>query len=96
VSRDARASTKRRLIRAFEKYRQNPPIKAALWLGVRNPLVAMLETIGRRTSKQTMRARMVSSNVGPQAVRGTLFRSRGVPAAPQCTVQSCASRLPPG
>jgi deazaflavin-dependent oxidoreductase (nitroreductase family) len=44
-------ATKRHLVRTFEKYVQNPPIKLALWLGVPNPVLALLETTGRRTRK---------------------------------------------
>jgi deazaflavin-dependent oxidoreductase (nitroreductase family) len=38
---------KRRLVVAFEKYLQNPPVKAALRAGVPLPMFALLETIGR-------------------------------------------------
>lgn len=45
-------AAKRRLVRAFERYVQNPPVKLALLLGVPNPVLALLETTGRRTGKQ--------------------------------------------
>jgi deazaflavin-dependent oxidoreductase (nitroreductase family) len=38
---------KRRLVIAFEKYVQNPPIKAALRAGLPLPMFALLETTGR-------------------------------------------------
>jgi deazaflavin-dependent oxidoreductase (nitroreductase family) len=38
---------KRRLVVAFEKYVQNPPVKAALRVGLPLPMFALLETIGR-------------------------------------------------
>ena len=42
--------SKRRLVRAVERYIVNPPTKAALSLGVPMPLI-LLETTGRRTGK---------------------------------------------
>lgn len=45
-------AAKRRLVRAFERYVQNPPIKLALLLGVPNSMLALLETTGRRTGKR--------------------------------------------
>ena len=42
---------KRRLVRLFQKYIVNPPLKAALALGVVPPTHALLETVGRTTGK---------------------------------------------
>lgn len=42
---------KRRLVRLVQKYFFNPPIKAALLLGIVPPINALLETIGRTTGK---------------------------------------------
>ncbi|MGI8901432.1 MAG: nitroreductase/quinone reductase family protein [Nocardioides sp.] len=44
-------AAKRRLVRAFERYVQNPPIKLVLRLGVPFPMLSLLETTGRRTGK---------------------------------------------
>jgi deazaflavin-dependent oxidoreductase (nitroreductase family) len=43
---------KRRLVTAFEKYVQNPPVKAALRAGVPLPMFALLETTGRASGKR--------------------------------------------
>jgi deazaflavin-dependent oxidoreductase (nitroreductase family) len=42
---------KRRLVRLLQKYIVNPPVKAALALGVLPPTHALLETTGRTTGK---------------------------------------------
>jgi hypothetical protein len=43
---------KRRLVVAFEKYVQNPPVKAALRAGLPLPMFALLETTGRTSGKR--------------------------------------------
>jgi deazaflavin-dependent oxidoreductase (nitroreductase family) len=43
---------KRRLVLAFEKYVQNPPVKAALRAGLPLPMFALLETTGRISGKR--------------------------------------------
>jgi deazaflavin-dependent oxidoreductase (nitroreductase family) len=43
---------KRRLVVAFEKYVQNPPVKAALRAGLPMPMFALLETTGRASGKR--------------------------------------------
>lgn len=43
---------KRRLIVAFERYLQNPPVKAALRAGFPLPMFALLETTGRASGKR--------------------------------------------
>lgn len=45
------SDAKRRRVRAFERYAQNPPIKLVLRLGVPIPMLALLETTGRRSGK---------------------------------------------
>ena len=40
---------KRRVVRLLQKYAVNPPVKAALALGIVPPTHALLETIGRTT-----------------------------------------------
>jgi deazaflavin-dependent oxidoreductase (nitroreductase family) len=42
---------KRRVVRLLQRYLLNPPVKAALALGVVPPTHALLETIGRKTGK---------------------------------------------
>lgn len=42
---------KRRIVRLFQKYVVNPPVKAALAAGVVPPTHALLETKGRKTGK---------------------------------------------
>ena len=44
-------AVKRRLVRLLQKYVVNPPVKAALALGVTPPTHALLETRGRNTGK---------------------------------------------
>lgn len=51
VTRPNRMETKRRWVRAFERYVQNPPIKLVLRLGLPQPLLALLETTGRNSGK---------------------------------------------
>ena len=43
---------KRRLVVAFERYVQNPPVKAALRAGIPLPMFALLETTGRTSGKR--------------------------------------------
>lgn len=42
---------KRRVVRLVQKYIVNPPLKAALTLGVVPPINALLETVGRKSGK---------------------------------------------
>lgn len=42
---------KRRLVRLLQKYVVNPPMRAALKLGVLPPTHALLETVGRRSGR---------------------------------------------
>ena len=42
---------KRRLVRLLQKYVLNPPVKAALTLGILPPTSALLETTGRTSGK---------------------------------------------
>jgi deazaflavin-dependent oxidoreductase (nitroreductase family) len=42
---------KRRLVHALQKYLMNPPIKAAMRVGLVPPGYALLETIGRKSGK---------------------------------------------
>jgi len=42
---------KRHLVRLLQKYVVNPPLKAALWLGIVPPTHALLETKGRKTGR---------------------------------------------
>jgi deazaflavin-dependent oxidoreductase (nitroreductase family) len=42
---------KRRLVVAFERYLQNPPVKAALRAGLPLPMFALLETTGRNSGR---------------------------------------------
>ena len=44
-------SVKRRLVRLMQKYIVNPPVKAALALGVAPPTHVLLETVGRTTGE---------------------------------------------
>jgi deazaflavin-dependent oxidoreductase (nitroreductase family) len=43
---------KRRLVTAFEKYVQNPPVTAVLRAGLPLPMFALLETTGRSSGKR--------------------------------------------
>lgn len=43
---------KRRVVRWLQRYLLNPPVKAALALGVVPPTHALLETIGRKTGQR--------------------------------------------
>jgi deazaflavin-dependent oxidoreductase (nitroreductase family) len=43
---------KRRLVVAFEKYLQTPPVKAALRAGLPLPMFALLETTGRTSGRR--------------------------------------------
>jgi hypothetical protein len=43
---------KRRLVVAFEKYVQNPPVRAALRAGLPLPMFALLETTGRTSGRR--------------------------------------------
>lgn len=43
---------KRRLVTALEKHVQNPPIRLLLRVGFPIPILALLETTGRRTGKR--------------------------------------------
>lgn len=45
------ARVKRRMVRLLQKYLVNPPVKAALALGIVPPTHALLETRGRTTGK---------------------------------------------
>ena len=47
----ASSKRKRRLVRAFERYVQNPPIRLALRAGIPSPIFALIETTGRRSGK---------------------------------------------
>jgi deazaflavin-dependent oxidoreductase (nitroreductase family) len=44
-------AVKRRLVRLLQKYLVNPPVKAALAMGITPPTHALLETRGRNTGK---------------------------------------------
>lgn len=60
------ADRKRRLVVALQRYVLNPPVKAAVFLGLA-PGYALLETVGRRTGR---RRRAV---VGVQEENGSLW-----------------------
>jgi deazaflavin-dependent oxidoreductase (nitroreductase family) len=49
---DMPGDRKRRLVVWFEKYLQNPPVKAALRAGLPLPVFALLETTGRIIGKR--------------------------------------------
>ncbi|HUC37089.1 MAG TPA: nitroreductase/quinone reductase family protein [Acidimicrobiales bacterium] len=42
---------KRRIVRAVERYLQNPPIRLLLRVGLPIPIFALVETVGRRTGR---------------------------------------------
>jgi deazaflavin-dependent oxidoreductase (nitroreductase family) len=46
------AGRKRTIVVWFERYLQNPPVKAALLAGLPMPLFALVETTGRRTGRR--------------------------------------------
>jgi deazaflavin-dependent oxidoreductase (nitroreductase family) len=59
------ADRKRRLVVWLEKYLQNPPVRLALLAGLPLPVLALLETTGRRSGKPR-RIPVIDGLVGDQ------------------------------
>lgn len=47
----SRLERKRQIVRAVERYLQNPPIRFFLRIGLPIPIFALVETVGRRTGR---------------------------------------------
>jgi len=65
VDSSRRLERKRRLVRAFERYIQNPPVRAMVLAGLPTPIFALIETTGRKTGKPR-RTPVIKGLIGDQ------------------------------